>query len=67
VGVRKAWLLRLYWEALDRLAYAMTDARLSLFDLMHGPEPTTPADDTLGTDRERLQEAFSKIDITYSS
>jgi hypothetical protein len=63
----KAWLLRLFWEALDRLAYAVMDARLSLFDRMYGPEPPTPADDTRGTDRERLQEVFSEIDISYSS
>jgi hypothetical protein len=31
----KAWLLRLFWEALDRLAYAVMDARLWLFELMH--------------------------------
>jgi hypothetical protein len=35
----KAWLLRLFWKALDRVAYALMDARLWLFELMHGPEP----------------------------
>ena len=54
-GVRRAWLLRLYWEALDRLAYAMTDARLWLFELMHGPEAATRADEARETDRAPLE------------
>jgi hypothetical protein len=52
---------------LDRLAYAVMDARLWLFDLMNGPEPATRADEARETDRERLQKAFLEIDITYSS
>jgi len=63
----KAWLLRLFWEALDRLAYAVMDARLWLFELVHGPEAATRADETRETDRERLQEAFAEIGISYSS
>jgi hypothetical protein len=63
----EAQLTRLFWEALDRLAYAVMDARLSLFDLMHGPEPPTPADEKHEADRERLQKAFSEIGISYSS
>jgi hypothetical protein len=63
----KAWLLRLFWEALDRLAYVVTDARLWLFELIHGPEASTRADETRETDRERLQKAFSEIGISYSS
>jgi hypothetical protein len=63
----EAQLIRLFWEALDRLAYAVMDMRLLLFDLMHSPEPPTPADDTRRTNRERPQEAFSEIDISYSS
>ena len=39
----KAWLLRLFWEALDRLAYAVMDARLWLFELIHGSEAATRA------------------------
>ena len=62
----EAQLIRLFWEALDRLAYAV-DARLWLFDLMNGPEPATRADEARETDRERLQKAFLEIDITYSS
>jgi hypothetical protein len=35
-------LAHLFSEALDRLDYAMMDARLWLFDLMHGrPTPDT--------------------------
>jgi hypothetical protein len=66
-GVRKAWLLRLFWEALDRLAYAVMDARLWLFELMHGPDPLTSADQKRELDSEGLQRAFSEIDVTYSS
>ena len=65
--MRRAWLLRLFWEVLDHLAYAMMDAPLRLFELMHGPEAATQADETRATDRERLQKAFSEIDIGYSS
>jgi hypothetical protein len=63
----EAWLLRLFWEALDRLAYAVMDTRLWLFELTHGPEGATRADETRETDRERPQKAFSEIDISYSS
>ena len=52
---------------LDRLAYAVMDARLWLFELMHGPEASTRADETRETDRERLQKAFSEIGISCSS
>jgi hypothetical protein len=48
----KAWLLRLFWEALDRLAYAVMDARLWLFELMHRPEASTRADED-ARDRSR--------------
>ena len=63
----KAWLLRLFCEMLDRLAYAVMDARLWLVELMQGPEGATRANATRETDRERLQKAFLEIDITYSS
>jgi hypothetical protein len=63
----EAQLMRLFWEALDRLAYVVTDARLWLFELIHGSEPLTSADETRESNRERLQKAFSEIDITYSS
>jgi hypothetical protein len=65
--VRRAWLLRLFWEALDRLAYAVMDARLWWFELLHGSEPPTPADQKRELDRERLPKAFSEIDISCSS
>jgi hypothetical protein len=41
----EAKLAQLFVEALDRVAYALTFARLWLFDLIHGPEPPTPADE----------------------
>jgi hypothetical protein len=63
----KAWLLRLLWEALDRLAYVVTDTRLWLFELMHGPEASTRADETREGDRERLENASSGIDNSSSS
>ena len=63
----EARLARLFWEALDHAAYLLTDARLWLFELIHGPEASTRADETRETDRERLQKAFSEIGISYSS
>ena len=47
--------------------YAAMDARHWLFELTHDPEAATRADETRETDRERLQEAFSEIDINYPS
>ena len=43
------------------------DARLWLFELMYAPEGATRANETRETDRERLQEAFAEIGISYSS
>jgi hypothetical protein len=63
----KAWLRRLFWEALDRLAYAVMDARLWLFELIDDPEASRRANETRETDRERLQKAFSEIYISHSS
>jgi len=57
VAVAEAKLARLFWEALDRVTYALTFARLSLFDVIHGPEAQTPADQKREADRERLREA----------
>ena len=48
----EARLARLFWEALDHAAYLLTDARLWLFDLMHGPEPPIPADEQREGDRK---------------
>jgi hypothetical protein len=42
------------------------DARLWLFEVIHGSEAATRADETRETDRERLQKAFSEIDISHS-
>jgi hypothetical protein len=44
-------LARLFSEALDRLDYAMTDARLWWFDLMHGVQLPAPADEKREADR----------------
>jgi hypothetical protein len=52
---------------IDRLAYAVMDARLWLVELMQGPEGATRANATRETDGERLQKAFSEIGISYSS
>jgi hypothetical protein len=49
-----AWLLRLFWKTLDRMAYAVTDARLWLFELIHGSEPVRSADETHETNRNGL-------------
>jgi hypothetical protein len=37
--------VHLFWEVRDRLAYTVMDARLSLFELMHGAELPTSADE----------------------
>jgi hypothetical protein len=39
------------------------DARLWLFELMHGPDPLTSADQKREADRKQLQRALSEIDI----
>jgi len=44
----EAQLSRVSWEVLDRLAYGVMDARLWLFELMHGPERPTPRRNTRG-------------------
>ncbi len=54
-------------RGIDRLANAVMDARLWLFELTHGPEGATRADETRETDRKRPPKAFSEIDISYSS
>ena len=58
----EAQLVRLFWEALDRLAYTVMDARLSLFELMHGSEPPTSADEKRQADHRGL-EVLSMIDF----
>jgi hypothetical protein len=50
-------LSRVFWAALDRAATAMTQAQLSLLDLIHGPEAPTPADEEREAD---------KVDIVVS-
>jgi hypothetical protein len=48
------FLVRLFWQALDRPACLLTLARLSLIDLIYGPEPPTPADEKREAGRARL-------------
>ena len=48
---------------LDRVADAPTLTRLWLFDLIHGPEPMTPADELREVERARLRTAFRKVDF----
>ena len=50
-------------DALDRADYALTLGRLWLFDLIHGPEAPTPADEEREAYRERLRKAFPKTDF----
>jgi hypothetical protein len=56
-------LARLFWEALDRVDYAVTLARCWAVDLIYGPEPPTLADRQREADYERLQKAFPVIDL----
>jgi len=56
-------LARLFWEALDRVDYAVMLARCWALDLIYGPEPTTPADRQREAGHERLREAFPDVDF----
>src|SRR5260221_9284005 len=54
-GVTKAMPeAQLFWEPLDHLAYAVMDARLWLFELLHGSQPPTPADQKREADNPPL-------------
>ena len=55
-------LARLFWRALDRLDYWLTQARLWAVDAVYGPEPETAADRWRASDRERLLRAFRRLD-----
>jgi hypothetical protein len=44
---------RLFWEALDRVDYAVTLARCWVVDLIYGPEPPTLADKQREADYEQ--------------
>lgn len=52
----------MFSRAIDRVAYALTLARLWLFDLIHGPEPMTPADERREAENARLRKAFPNVD-----
>jgi len=56
-------LARLFREALDRVDYVVTVARLWLVDLIFGPEPPTPADKQRELDHDALRKAFPVIDL----
>jgi hypothetical protein len=58
---------RLVWRTLDALEYAVTSARLRMFNWLHGPEPETPADRQRQRERERLRRAFPNVDFDRSS
>jgi hypothetical protein len=48
-------LTRLFWAAVDSVDYAIMDARLRVFDLIYGPEPAAPADETREARRHGLE------------
>jgi hypothetical protein len=54
---------RLFWEAVDRVDYALRLARCWVVDLICGPEPPTPADTQREAEHERLREAFPMIGL----
>ena len=56
-------LIRLFWEAADRVDYAVTLARCWAVDRVWGPEPPTPADKQREAEHERLREAFPMIGL----
>jgi hypothetical protein len=58
-GMSEPQLARLFSEGLDRLDYAIMDARLWLIDLIYGPEPATPA----GEKREAAHNGLEALPI----
>ena len=55
-----------FWEAVVRLAYAVYGRAAMLFELIHGAEPATGADETREADHECLRRAFPNIEIDGS-
>jgi hypothetical protein len=53
---------RLVSRALDDLDYVFTFMSLRTLDWICGPEPPMPADEQRERDRDRLREAFPKVD-----
>jgi hypothetical protein len=49
---------RFWWRAFDRVCYCIVLIRLSLFDRIYGPEPSTSADLKREADREQLVRAL---------
>ena len=62
IGLRLR-ISRLCWRLSDRVADALTLARLWLFDMIHDPEPMTTADEYREAERARLRKAFPKVDF----
>jgi hypothetical protein len=56
-------LARLFWEALDRVDYAVTYVKCWAVDLIYGPEPPTSADKQREAEHARLKEAFPAIGL----
>jgi hypothetical protein len=56
-------LARLFWEALDRIEYALTLARCWAVDRIYGPEPATAADKQREAEYEKLRETFPMIGL----
>jgi hypothetical protein len=54
---------RLFWEAVDRVDYAVTLARCWAVDRIYGPEPPSPADLKREAEHDELREAFPMIDL----
>jgi hypothetical protein len=56
-------LAGLFWEALDRVEYAVALARCWAVDRNHGREPQTPAHKLREAEHEKLRELFSMISL----
>jgi hypothetical protein len=56
-------LARLFWKALDRGDHVVMFARCWAVDLLYGPAPPTPTDETREADHKRLRKAFPGIDL----
>ena len=56
-------LAHLFWEALDRIDYAVTYVKCWAVDLIYGPEPPTPADLKREAEHDELREALPMIGL----
>ena len=54
-----------WWRIIDRFEYGIAALKLAMVDKMCDPEPATWTDQRREREHQRLQKAFSGIDIDY--